>query len=257
VRLDPLRVQILTLSLDSQTVLTIVGLVIAGLMLRQAARQAGAGLSAGHWWDLVFAAVVGARLVWVITHAEYFLRQPLQVVVILDGGLSATGLALGAVYWVWRLSRADDAPPWRSVVDLIAIGVLTTGLFERVGCALTTCGTGPTSALPWAILRGDAWHAPLALAQVIVLAVGLMVAAETLRMRGVAFVTILGALALAEVVAVWAGRPSADSAVALGILAAIYAVGVWYQMASAREIGAGCPGDECAGTRQSPDHQRM
>src|SRR5262245_15112995 len=100
------------------------GLVVAGLLFRRAARQPGLGLSAGHWWDLVFAAVVGARLLWVLTHPAYYLRQPLQALVILDGGLYVTGLALGAVYWVWRLCRADDAPPWRAVVDLVALGVL-------------------------------------------------------------------------------------------------------------------------------------
>ena len=83
-RLDPFRIQILTLSLDSQIVLTLVGLVVAGLVVRQAARHEGLGVSAGHWWDLVFAAVVGARLVWVITHAGYYLRQPLQAVVVLE-----------------------------------------------------------------------------------------------------------------------------------------------------------------------------
>ena len=223
-RLDPFRVQILTLSLDSQMVMTLVGLVIAGLVLRKAARQEGFDLSAGVWWDMVIAAVVGGRLLWVVTHAEYYLRQPLQVVVFTDGGLHPVGLVVGAGYWVWRFIRSGDAPPWRSVVDLLAIGILTTCLFERAGCALMTCGTGPVSDLPWAILRGDTWHAPLALEQVIILAAALIVAVQAVRVRGVAFATMLAALVLAEMIAVVAGRLSVEGLVALAALALMYAL---------------------------------
>jgi prolipoprotein diacylglyceryltransferase len=129
VRLDPFRIQILTLSLDSQVVLLILGLFVAGLVVRQAARQAEINLGAGHWWDLVFTAVVGGRLVWVVAHADYYLRQPLQIVVILDGGVHATGLVLGAAYGTWRLASGDTTVPWRRVADLLALGVLTTFLF--------------------------------------------------------------------------------------------------------------------------------
>lgn len=233
-RLDPFRIQILTLSLDSQIVLTLVGLVVAGLVLRQAARQERLDLSSGHWWDLVFTMAVGGRVVWVVTHADYYIRQPPQILGLLDGGLDPIGLAIGALFWIWRSSRAADAPPWRIVVDLVAIGVLTAYLFERVGCALTSCGTGPASALPWAILRGDAWHAPMALAQVVVLAIGLMLAAETVHLRGVAFISMFVAFMLIEAIAYSAGRGSIENAVTLTALTVTYASSSWYSRAAAR-----------------------
>lgn len=213
-RLDPFRIQVLTISLDSQVVLTLVGLVVAGVVFRQAARQQALDLSTGDWWDLVFASVVGGRLAWILTHAEYYLRQPMQALVVLDGGLHAIGLALGAAYWVWRHNQ-PDATPWRRTVDLVAVGVLTTLLFERVGCALTTCGTGLPSELPWAILRGDQWYAPMALEQVVVLAVALILGVECLRMHGAAFAISVGALFLVELVGLSAGRPSVDGVIAL------------------------------------------
>jgi prolipoprotein diacylglyceryltransferase len=223
VRLDPFRIQVLTVSLDSQVVLTLVGLVVASVVFRQSARQQGLDLRAGDWWDLIFASVVGARLAWIVTHAEYYLRQPLQAVVVLDGGLHTIGLALGAAYWVWRHSQTQS-PPRQRVVDLVAIGVLTTFLFERAGCALTTCGTGPASELPWAILRGDQWYAPMALEQVVVLAVALIASVETLRIRGAAFAIALGALFLAETIAFLSGRPSVVDVVALTVLWVMYAM---------------------------------
>jgi hypothetical protein len=119
---------------------------------------------------------------------------------------------------------------------------------DRVGCALTTCGTGPMSEHPWAVLRGNEWRAPLALAQVIVLAVALTVAAETFRMRGATFVTMLAGLVLAEVVAVPAGRTSAESAVALGVLAVSYASSWGYSRVAAVK-DAGHPGNNGARAR--------
>jgi prolipoprotein diacylglyceryltransferase len=228
VRLDPFRIQVLTVSLDSQIVLTVFGLVVAGLLVRKAARQQGLDVSVGDWWDLVLYAVVGGRLLWVVGHPAYYLRQPLQSLVILDGGLSTAGLALGAAYWVWRHWRAvgpaTDTPSWRRVVDLVAVGVLTALLFERAGCALTTCGAGPASDLPWAMLRGDGWQMPLALEQVGVLAVALAVSTETLGRRGAAFATMLVALTLVALVELLAGRPVMEPVLVLGVLAVISGV---------------------------------
>jgi len=239
VRLDPFRIQLLTISLDSQIVLAMIGVTAASILFRQAARQEGVDFSAGDWWDLVFGAVIGGRLIWVITHAEYYLRQPLQAVVVLDGGLHPAGLVLGAAYWVWRHGRSADGPCWRTVADLVAVGALTALLFERVGCALTTCGTGPVSELPGAILRGAEWRAPMALLQVIILAVALIIAAQRLAARGAAFITTLAALAAVEAVAFSAGRPVLASVAALSILAAIYAASARYSMAAMRPAATG------------------
>jgi prolipoprotein diacylglyceryltransferase len=205
--------------------------------------------------------VIGGRLVWVITHAEYYMRQPLQAVVILDGGLHAVGLALGVIYWVWRHSRSDGEPSWILTADLVAVSVLTTFLFERVGCALTTCGTGPASELPGAILRGDEWHTPMALVQVVALAFALIVSAERLPVRGAAFFTMLAALVLVEAVAFSVGRPAVEGVAALGVVAAIYAVVSRYTMAATRQSAGGRVGhgrrEMSQPTHGSADHGRL
>jgi len=222
VRLDPFRLQILTISLDSHIVLTLVGLIVAGLVVGRAAREHGHDLSASDWWDLVVASVIGGRLLWVMTHPDYYLRQPLQVIGLLDGGLHLLGLALGAAYWVWRRSRGGDLRSWRPVVDVVAVGVLVVLLFERVGCTLTTCGTGYARDVPWAILRGDTLHEPMALGQVAILAVALVASTEILRIRGAAFAALLAAVALSELVGFAAGRVSVESLLAIGAFAALY-----------------------------------
>ncbi|MBI2755924.1 MAG: prolipoprotein diacylglyceryl transferase [Chloroflexi bacterium] len=234
---DPFRIQILTLTLDSQVVLTLVGMAVAGLVFRLAARRAGfSDFSAATWWDVVTAAIIGARLVWVVLHVEYYLRGPLQVLVVTDGGLHPVGLVLGAAYAVWRLNASHpaanvrlvpdsggepigpspapgaDARPgesgaWRPIVGIISVGVLVAFLFERAGCALTTCGGGLPADLAWALRRGDELRQPVALYQVAIVAVALLLVTEAPRLARRAFEVGLVALTLVEIVGLtWGGR---------------------------------------------------
>lgn len=221
---DPLRIQLLTLSLDSRAVLTVLGLVTAAIVFRVAARRVAVDLGAGHWWDLVTVSIVGARLLGVASHADYYLRQPLQVVVIVDRGLQPLGLAFGAAYGVWRLGRPGDGASWRLVADLVTVGTLTTFLYEWTGCALTSCGAGPASLLPWALQRGAEWREPVALARIVVLALALAVSVELLRARGAAFATVLLALALAELLALATTGYAPLQILALGAVLLLYVV---------------------------------
>lgn len=223
---DPFRISFLTVTLDSQIVLAIVGLAVAGLVFRQAARREKLGLGAGDWWDLVTTAFVVGRLGWVATHLDYYLRGPLQIVTIVDGGLNPIGLVLGAAYAIKNLARRTPGPSWRAVVELVAFATITTFVFERTGCALTTCGAGPLTGLPWALQRGEEWRQPLALYQLIVLVIALPLMAELRGLRGSGFVVALVALSLVELISLALGGRSADGLAALGVALALYLLAV-------------------------------
>ena len=205
---DPFRIQFLTVALDSQVVLTAVGLLVAGLAFGLAARRAGLpDLSAGAWWDVVTWAIVGGRALWVILHFDYYLRGPLQALVFTDGGLHPVGLVLGAGYAIWRLARQQPGGTRRQILECAAVAVLVTFLFERAGCALTTCGGGLPTDAPWALQRGDELRQPVALVQTIVLAGALLLATEVPRIAGRAFPVTVVALILVEILEVaWAGQ---------------------------------------------------
>lgn len=222
--MDPFRIQVLTLSLDSQAVLTLVGLVVAGLVFRLAAGHEGVDLRAGDWWDVVTWAIVGGRLVWVLTHPTYYLSAPLQTVVITDGGLHPVGLVLGAAYAVRRLRRRTPRSSWRLVVDLVALAAVVTLIFERAGCALTTCGGGALTDLPWALLRGDERRQPVALYQLVVLAPTLLIMADVRAVRGSGFWLAFGALGIIELLSLLLGSGSTGDVLALGAALALYLV---------------------------------
>lgn len=223
---DPFRIQFLTVTLDSQAVLTVVGLVLAGLVFGLAARRARfEAMGAGAWWDVVTAAVIGARIVWVATHLDYYLRGPLQALVITDGGLHPVGLVLGASYGVWRLGREQGGNrDLGQILQFVALGALVTVLFERTGCALTTCGGGPPTELAWSLRRGDELRQPLALYQIAILAPTLLLATEVPRLATGTWTLALMALVLVELVSVaWGGR--GPEGLAALVLAAVLALG--------------------------------
>lgn len=220
--LDPFRVQFLTVTLDSQAVMTLAGLLVAGPLFHLAAARLGLDLHAADWWDLATAAVVGGRLLWVVTHLDYYVRAPLQVFVVVDGGLHPLGLVLGAAYALRSLrQRAPSVPP-RALVEPLVVAVLAALLFERAGCALTTCGGGGLTDLPWALQRGDEWRQPIALYQAVILATGLLLAVKWPCRSNLPFGVGLAALAVAELVAFSLGTRSVETLVALGTATVVY-----------------------------------
>ena len=219
---DPFRVTFLTITLDSQAVLAVLGLVVAGLMLRLAARRDGLELRASDWWDIVTAAVIGGRLLWVATHLDYYLHGPLQVVVIVDGGLDPIGLVLGAAYAIRGLRKRAPAAPLATLLGPVAVAVVAAFIFERAGCSLTTCGAGPLTDLPWALRRGDEWRQPLALYQLVVLAVALLMMTELRQLTRSTFAIALVAVGLNELIALALGGRSWEALLALVVAALLY-----------------------------------
>jgi hypothetical protein len=237
--IDPFRIQFLTVTLDSQVVLAVVGLVVAGLVVGRAAPRVGLpDIGAGAWWDVAAAALIGARMLWVAAHLDYYVRGPLQALVLTDGGLHPVGLVLGAAYGVWRLVKERGEPrPWRPALELLALGVLAFFLFERAGCALTTCGSGPPADVAWALRRGDELRQPLALYQVGVLAISLWLVAEVPAVARRAVPVALTALAVIEVIGLILGGRALDGVVAVLLAGALATAAL---SPAARRRAAGC-----------------
>jgi hypothetical protein len=183
----------------------------------------------------------------VATHLDYYLRGPLQVVVIIDGGLHPVGLVLGAAYWMRGLRRRAPQLSWRLVIELVALGTVIAFLLERTGCALTTCGAGPVSDLPWALQRGEEWRQPLALYQVVVLSIALLLITGVREVRGSAFGVAFAALTLVELISLALGARSMDGLVALGVGLALYVVAARYETRQRAQVSP--PGAPLTGSK--------
>lgn len=244
---DPLHLQLLTVSLDSQIVLAAVGIILGGVLFGRAARQAGVpGLGASDWFNLVLGAVVGSRLVWVGSHFDYYFRAPLQLAAFTDGGFTAIGLVAGMSYGVWRLRCEGRSPAWRILVDLVAAATVITLTWERAGCALTSCGSGPPSDVAWALQRSDELRQPVALYQVAILAAAALLLHERRWQVGQRFWIALATLTATTVAGQhWGNQSALDGLVAELMAGSLYMVVLlWAQRAA--------PGRAAHATKGSP-----
>ncbi len=101
-------------------------------------------------WILI-GAVIGARLIYVLTEIKFFLTRPWwEVIMINSGGLAFHGGLLGgfgAGFWFTKLKNIH---PWQ-LSDLVAPFIALGYSIVRLGCFLNGCCYGKVSQLPWAM----------------------------------------------------------------------------------------------------------
>jgi len=115
---------------------------------RVAARQRG--LNAPSYADLatlVFWAIVFGRAWYGAEQWQFFIRYPLALFNILDGGVAAPGLLLGAVWGLRDVVRATPLT-WAAVPVLVAPALAAARTVQLTGCALSGCAPG-FPALAW------------------------------------------------------------------------------------------------------------
>ena len=218
---DPFRVQVLAVSVDSEVVLALLGVVVAGLVARSGARRAG--LDPRLAWDLTldgaFWVLVGARVGWVVAHLDYYARALLAVLALGDGGyLHGAGALAGAAFLVRARRAAGIAPA--AFAAMAAPAVAAAQVLDRAGCALTGCGTGRPADVPWALVRsGSAVHPVGLYAALLWLVALLLLRATALGQRAVpAWATVLATLTVDRLVAWGLGHEGADGLVVAAAL---------------------------------------
>ena len=102
----------------------------------------------------IFSAIVGARLLFVLIHYDFYLKNPLHVFRIWEGGLVFYGglvLAAGvSIGYMWR----HRLPIWK-MVDLFSPSVALGLFLGRMGCFFAGCCYGKATDLPWAVTFTD------------------------------------------------------------------------------------------------------
>lgn len=102
----------------------------------------------GLW--VLFAAVLGSRVAYVLPHWNEFAAQPWTVLAVWEGGLTFYGgvlLAVSVGFWfIWK----SHLPIWRTA-DLIAPAFAMGIAIGRIGCFLNGCCFGNPTVLPWGL----------------------------------------------------------------------------------------------------------
>ncbi|HET6515783.1 MAG TPA: prolipoprotein diacylglyceryl transferase [Thermodesulfovibrionales bacterium] len=131
----------------------LVGLLLAG---REAKRQSVASeriMDMGFY--ILLAAIVGSRLLFVVVSADHYVRHPLDIFKIWEGGLVFYGgllLAVPVAIWYLRRHRLDT---WK-VADIFAPSLPIGHAIGRLGCYAAGCCYGREAhGLPWAVTFSD------------------------------------------------------------------------------------------------------
>ncbi|MEA3478953.1 MAG: prolipoprotein diacylglyceryl transferase [Bacteroidota bacterium] len=101
---------------------------------------------------MVIATVIGARLGHCLFYEpEYYLDNPLEILMIWKGGLASHGAAIAIAFALYFFSKKNKLPViW--VFDRIAIVVALAGFFIRIGNLMNSEIYGKASDLPWAFI---------------------------------------------------------------------------------------------------------
>ncbi len=143
----PILCQIGPLTIFSYgVILALAVMVCAFLLQREACRR---GISGDFILDFVFwviiAGVMGCRLFFILLNLPFFLKHPLEIVMIHHGGLAwQGGLIAGGLTAVWIIKK--NGLKVFPILDLIAPYLALGQSIGRIGCFLNGCCYGRETA---------------------------------------------------------------------------------------------------------------
>ncbi len=103
---------------------------------------------------LLLSAIIGSRLLFIVINAGYYLRHPLDVFKIWEGGLVFYGGLVLAVPVAVLYIRRNNLDLWK-ISDIFAPSVAIGHVLGRLGCFSAGCCYGRPSSLPWAVTFTD------------------------------------------------------------------------------------------------------
>jgi prolipoprotein diacylglyceryl transferase len=102
---------------------------------------------------LILGTVIGARLGHVFLYQpDYFLKHPLEILMIWEGGLASHGGFAGVMIAVYLYLKKYPDMSFLQLADRLAIPCLLAAAFIRVGNFFNSEILGTPSDLPWAIV---------------------------------------------------------------------------------------------------------
>lgn len=131
----------------------LLGLVLA---IRQAQKE---GIPSNKIIDLGFyillAAIIGSRLVFILINLSHYMKNPIDIFKIWEGGLVFYGGVLLAVPTAIWYVKKNSLGIW-STADIFAPSIAIGHAFGRLGCFAAGCCYGKTAeSLPWGVIFTD------------------------------------------------------------------------------------------------------
>ncbi|MGZ3743574.1 MAG: prolipoprotein diacylglyceryl transferase [Pseudobdellovibrionaceae bacterium] len=97
--------------------------------------------------------LIGARLGHCLFYEPgYYFSHPLDIFKVWEGGLASHGGALGVLLAIWLFSRKNPDFPLMWILDRVAIFVVLTGAFIRIGNLMNSEIIGRPTDVDWAFV---------------------------------------------------------------------------------------------------------
>ncbi len=101
---------------------------------------------------MIVATIVGARLGHVLFYQpEYYLKHPLEILMIWEGGLASHGAAVSIIVALWWFSKREKLH-FMWLIDRIVVVVALSGFFIRMGNLFNSEIFGKPTNLPWGFI---------------------------------------------------------------------------------------------------------
>lgn len=154
--MHPILVKIGPLTIHSYGFFLAVGLMLTIFYTTREAKRVG--VDPQQMSDLIFylaiSALLGARLLFIITEFHDFADNPMEVFKVWKGGLVFYGGFIGALLTcIWYVKR-HKMPLWKTA-DVLAPAVALGQSLGRIGCFSAGCCYGRETDVPWAVTFTD------------------------------------------------------------------------------------------------------
>ncbi|MDD4859719.1 MAG: prolipoprotein diacylglyceryl transferase [Dehalococcoidales bacterium] len=153
INIDPVMLRIGYFELRWYSFAIILGVIAAMFVAARDARKAGLPSEEIYYllpWALA-AGLLGARLFHVIDYWVYYMRYPLQIMAIQQGGLAIWGAMAGGIIAVIIYARVRRIPVLR-LFDVLVPALLVAQIIGRAGCIINGDSPGSMTDLPWAFI---------------------------------------------------------------------------------------------------------
>lgn len=101
---------------------------------------------------MVIATVIGARLGHCLFYQpDYYLANPVEILMVWQGGLASHGAAIGILLAIYIFSRRNKLTFWWTI-DRIALVTALAGFFIRMGNLMNSEIFGDQTSLPWGFI---------------------------------------------------------------------------------------------------------
>lgn len=144
------------ITIHTYGVMVAIGFLLGvSLALRQARRE---GIDPGRISDLSFylllSGIIGSRIFYILLNPDPYLKDPIAILKIWEGGLIFYGGLIFAVVTGVIYIKRHRLPFWQ-IADIFAPSIAIGHAIGKLGCFFAGCCHGRPAQLPWAVTFND------------------------------------------------------------------------------------------------------